>query len=167
MEWVAIFFSKDLPNPGIKSESLASPGLAGGFFTTEPPGKPPLFKVKKAKEWIGSSALQGCEINPVLLEGTQFQLNFFNILFLLNIIIYSWKETEVKMCLALKMDVTCKWIKEKSWSSLWPWIPKNDFYDTHSWVVNYLLLKEGFYGWISTKIKEFPCCPGISGDQGV
>ena len=28
---------QDLPNPGIKS---ASPALAGGFFTTEPPGKP-------------------------------------------------------------------------------------------------------------------------------
>ena len=27
----------DLPNPGIKSESLA---LTGGFFTIEPPGKP-------------------------------------------------------------------------------------------------------------------------------
>jgi len=27
----------DLPNPGIK---LSSPALAGGFFTTEPPGKP-------------------------------------------------------------------------------------------------------------------------------
>ena len=26
-----------LPNPGIE---LASPGLAGGFFTIEPPGKP-------------------------------------------------------------------------------------------------------------------------------
>ena len=29
----------DLPNPGIKSASLASPALAGGFFTAEPPGK--------------------------------------------------------------------------------------------------------------------------------
>ena len=29
----------DLPNPGIKTESLASPALAGRFFTTEPPGK--------------------------------------------------------------------------------------------------------------------------------
>ena len=29
----------DLPNPGIKP---ASPTLAGGFFTTEPPGKPRL-----------------------------------------------------------------------------------------------------------------------------
>ena len=30
----------DLPNPGIKSVSLASPALAGGFFTTAPPGMP-------------------------------------------------------------------------------------------------------------------------------
>ena len=30
----------DLPNPGIKSTSLESPALVGGFFTTEPPGKP-------------------------------------------------------------------------------------------------------------------------------
>ena len=33
------FLSGDLPNPGIKSESPVSPALAGGFFTTEPPGK--------------------------------------------------------------------------------------------------------------------------------
>ena len=30
----------DLPNPGIKP---GSPALAGRFFTTEPPGKPPSF----------------------------------------------------------------------------------------------------------------------------
>ena len=30
----------DLPNPGIELLSLASPALAGRFFTTEPPGKP-------------------------------------------------------------------------------------------------------------------------------
>ena len=29
----------DLPDPGIEPGSLASPVLAGGFFTTEPPGK--------------------------------------------------------------------------------------------------------------------------------
>ena len=29
-----------LPNRGIKPTSLVSPALAGGFFTTEPPGKP-------------------------------------------------------------------------------------------------------------------------------
>ena len=119
LEWVAISFSRDLFDPGIKSESLASPGLAGGFFT-EPPAKAPLFKVKKAKRWIESSALQRCETNPVLLEGTQFQLNFFNILFLLNIIIYSWKETEVKMCPALKVDVTMvhSWLLPTSFISV-------------------------------------------------
>ena len=30
----------DLPDPGIKPESPASPALAGGFFSTEPPGSP-------------------------------------------------------------------------------------------------------------------------------
>ena len=30
----------DLPNPGVEPESLASPALAGRFFTTAPPGKP-------------------------------------------------------------------------------------------------------------------------------
>ena len=31
----------DLSHPGIKPTSLVSPALTGGFFTTEPPGKPP------------------------------------------------------------------------------------------------------------------------------
>ena len=31
---------RDLPNPGIEPMSPASPALAGGFFTTEPSGKP-------------------------------------------------------------------------------------------------------------------------------
>ena len=30
----------DLPDPGIETAGLMSPALAGGFFTTEPPGKP-------------------------------------------------------------------------------------------------------------------------------
>ena len=30
----------DLPDPGIKPRSPGSPTLAGGLFTTEPPGKP-------------------------------------------------------------------------------------------------------------------------------
>ena len=30
----------DLPDPGIEPTSPASPALAGGFFTTEPPGEP-------------------------------------------------------------------------------------------------------------------------------
>ena len=30
----------NLPHPGIEPASLASPALAGGFFTTEPSGMP-------------------------------------------------------------------------------------------------------------------------------
>ena len=33
----------DLPHPGIEP---ASPALAGGFFTTEPPGKPKALKIQ-------------------------------------------------------------------------------------------------------------------------
>ena len=37
----------DLPDPGIKSTSLVSPGLAGRFFTTSTPWEAPLniFKI--------------------------------------------------------------------------------------------------------------------------
>jgi len=31
---------EDVPDPGIELMSPASPALAGGNFTTEPPGKP-------------------------------------------------------------------------------------------------------------------------------
>ena len=40
LEWVAISYSRDLPDSGIKPSSLASPALAGGFFITEPLGSP-------------------------------------------------------------------------------------------------------------------------------
>ena len=34
---------RDLPDPGIE---LVSPALLGGFFTTEPPGKPQLINAR-------------------------------------------------------------------------------------------------------------------------
>ena len=40
LEWVAISFSRDLPDPGIETVSLVSPALAGGCFTTVLPRKP-------------------------------------------------------------------------------------------------------------------------------
>ena len=40
LEWVAISFSRDLPNLGIE---LMYPAFAGRFFTTEPPEKPSKF----------------------------------------------------------------------------------------------------------------------------
>ena len=44
----------DLPDPGIKPESLVSPALAGRFFTPAPPGVPPLLRTypKKVKTLI-------------------------------------------------------------------------------------------------------------------
>ena len=43
LEWVAISSSRDLPDPGIESATPVSPALAGGFFTTKPPGKTILY----------------------------------------------------------------------------------------------------------------------------
>ena len=40
LEWGAISFSRGSSRPGVESSSTA---LAGGFFTTEPPGKPMLL----------------------------------------------------------------------------------------------------------------------------
>jgi len=34
LEWVAISHFTDLPNLGVEPQSLTSPALAGGFFTT-------------------------------------------------------------------------------------------------------------------------------------
>ena len=51
LEWVATFFSRGSSRPrGIELISLMSPALEGGFFTTEPPGKPgdPLQGFKKS-----------------------------------------------------------------------------------------------------------------------
>ena len=53
-----------LPDPGIKSISLESPALVGGFFTTEPPGKPfPL------------TLISNVPFSPVLLCSYQFTLH--------------------------------------------------------------------------------------------
>ena len=40
--WIRLPFPPpgDLPNPEIEPVSLVSPALAGGFFTSVPPGKP-------------------------------------------------------------------------------------------------------------------------------
>ena len=38
LEWLPFPSPGDLPEPGTKLASLVSPELAGGFFTTVPPG---------------------------------------------------------------------------------------------------------------------------------
>ena len=46
--WSGLLFPspEDLPNPGIEP---MSPALAGGFFTTEPPGQPNLGRLYRLK----------------------------------------------------------------------------------------------------------------------
>ena len=39
LEWVAISFPRDLPNPEMELMSPVSPALGGRFFTIEPSGK--------------------------------------------------------------------------------------------------------------------------------
>ena len=43
LKWVAMPPLGDLPDPRTKPTCLMSPTLAGGFFTTRPPGKPPIM----------------------------------------------------------------------------------------------------------------------------
>ena len=54
LEWVAISFSRDLPDPGIEPTSPAS---AGGCFTTEPPGKS-----RKCHWWVLDTDPQTCQL---------------------------------------------------------------------------------------------------------
>ena len=51
----------DLPDLGIKPVFLASPALAGGFFTTVPPGKP--YKWGGASQ-ISTQKLVTCVTHP-------------------------------------------------------------------------------------------------------
>ena len=53
LEWVAISFSGDLPNPEIEP---TSPALADRFFTTEAPGKP-------SSQIVESKSHQACRSN--------------------------------------------------------------------------------------------------------
>ena len=61
LKCVAISYSRDLPDPGIKPTSLASPTLAGGFFTSAPPGK-------SLKFMYYESPLDSKEIKPSILK---------------------------------------------------------------------------------------------------
>ena len=49
-----------LPDPGVEPASLVSPGLAGGFFTTVPPGK----LLWKAGGMAKAEDLSWCAFNP-------------------------------------------------------------------------------------------------------
>ena len=77
----------ELPNPGIKPTSLASPELAGGFFTTEPP----VLQDWEVKEghWLLLSALYESEseikyclgegkVRSVLASNINIQISLLN-----------------------------------------------------------------------------------------
>ena len=56
LEWVPFPTLGDLPNPEIKAVSLASPALAGGFFTTVASGNKGKKHIQNrltGKEWAG------------------------------------------------------------------------------------------------------------------
>ena len=56
----------DLPDLGIESVSPEPPSLAGGFFTTEPPEKPPskLVSVLNMISLFTLRPFHGCEVLP-------------------------------------------------------------------------------------------------------
>ena len=65
LESVAIPFSRGSSQPEIKPTSLMSPALAGGFFTTEPPGKPlhsPLGNLKPSHGFNGHQHTKDSEM---------------------------------------------------------------------------------------------------------
>ena len=47
LDWVVISYSRNLPDPDIEPTAPASPALAGGFFTTKPPGKTRAYNIHK------------------------------------------------------------------------------------------------------------------------
>ena len=49
----------DLPDPGIEPTSVASPALAGGFFTTVPTGKPEEKAIENRRA-TAAELLQSC-----------------------------------------------------------------------------------------------------------
>jgi len=68
LEWVAISYSRDLPDKGIKPAPLA---LAGGFFTTAPLGKPHQLSLKNLKNrWAWQK-----ELIPANLEYVKSSTN--------------------------------------------------------------------------------------------
>ena len=77
LERVAVPSSRGFSWPDIKSASLTSPALAGGFFTTRPPGKPPgrrfkgnlISKVLRALPGAWKAIDTCCSLLPSLPNG--------------------------------------------------------------------------------------------------
>ena len=73
-------WSGNLPDPEIELTSLASPELAGGFFTTEPPGKPQYhiyIPILKLSIPVSSMSLCLCIICIYICICLSISLNLF------------------------------------------------------------------------------------------
>ena len=64
----------DLPDPGIEPASLASPALAGGFFTTLPPEKPRMASARNSRV-LGRELFVPFCLNFTLRDNTYFSLD--------------------------------------------------------------------------------------------
>ena len=71
LEWVAISYSKGLPNPEIKPASVVPPALAGGFFTTSTTWDPNLVlcDVRKSMLFRTESCQRGKPLGHSLISG--------------------------------------------------------------------------------------------------
>ena len=58
----------DLPNPGVESASLASPALAGGFFTTSNPREPQMGYITQIRIWLYSE--NSLKRNMLIIQST-------------------------------------------------------------------------------------------------
>ena len=66
--WSGLPFSPgDLPDLGIEPASLVSPALAGGFFTTGPPGKPKRLAKKSCMPFL-NEAFKSNLLFPIYLK---------------------------------------------------------------------------------------------------
>ena len=65
LEWVAISYSGDLPDPGIKPTSLMSPALAGMFFTSSATCEASVEKQTRfTKRHVPDCSQQRCSQSP-------------------------------------------------------------------------------------------------------
>ena len=70
MEWVAISYFRNLPDPGIKSMFLESPALASGLSTTSNTWEAQCYaKIMKLRRWGGST--QQKTLFPVEKKGEE------------------------------------------------------------------------------------------------
>ena len=60
LDWVAIFFSRGSSLPRNRTHVSCVSCLAGGFFTTEPPGKPCMLSTFGQKKVLAITQIFGC-----------------------------------------------------------------------------------------------------------